>query len=125
MRIKLSSLQQTVLSKTDIFPPTETKIDGSFPDSQFFAECFKLYGKDRTKYGGGLLLSGTENLLGNIINSYKVQENFEIISFEFSVSNKKWLLLGSYKPLSQNDLLIFNELGKSCLEFFSPVYVNG
>ena len=56
VRNKFSSLQQTVLSRTDIIPLSETKIDDSFPDSQFFAEGFKMYRKDRTKTGGGLLL---------------------------------------------------------------------
>ena len=38
VRNKFSSFQQTVLSKTDITPLSETKIDDSFPDSRFFAE---------------------------------------------------------------------------------------
>ena len=98
LRNKFSSLQQTVLSKTDILLLSETKIDDSFPDSQFFAEGFKVYRKDRTKTGGGLLLYVNENLLGKIINSYKFKGNSEINLFEFSVSNKKWFLLGNYKP---------------------------
>ena len=56
VRNKFLSLQQTVQSKTDIFLLRKTKIDDSFPDSQFFAEGFKMYRKDRTKNGGELLL---------------------------------------------------------------------
>ena len=110
VRNKFSSLQQTVLNKTDILLLSETKIDDSFPNSQFFAEGFKMYRKDRTKTGGGLLLYVNENLPGKIINSYKFKENSEIILFEFSVSNKKWLLLGSYRPPSQNDFSFISEL---------------
>ena len=74
VRNKFSSLQQTVLSKTDIVLPSETKTDDSFPDSQFFAEGFKMYRKDRTKTGGGVLLYVNENLRGKIIkkNSRKI-----------------------------------------------------
>ena len=54
VRNKFSSHQQTVLSKTNILLLSETKTDDSFPDSQFFAEAFKMYHKDRTKTGGGL-----------------------------------------------------------------------
>ena len=43
VRNKFSSLQQSFLSKTDILSLSETKIDDSFSDSQFFAECFKMY----------------------------------------------------------------------------------
>ena len=52
---QISRLQQTVLSKTDILLLSETKIDDSFPDSQFFAEVFKMYRNDRSKIGGLLL----------------------------------------------------------------------
>ena len=123
VRNKFSSLQQTVLNKTDILLLSETKIDDSFPNSQFYAEGFKMYRKDRTKTGGGLLLYVNENLPGKIINSYKFKENSEIIVFEFSVSNKKWLLLGNYRPPSQNDLSFINELNLA-LNFFSPIYEN-
>ena len=110
VRNKFSSLQRTVLSKTDILLLCETKIDDSFPDSQLFAGGFKIYRKDRTKTGGGLLLYVNENLPGKIINSYIFKDNSEIVLFEFSISNKKWLLLGNYKLPSQNDLSFINEL---------------
>ena len=123
MRNKFSILQQTVSSKTDILLLSETKIDDSFPDSQFFVEGFKMYCKDRTKTGGGLLLYLNENLPGKIISSYNFKENSEIILFEFSVSNIKWLLLGNCKPPSQNDLLFINKLNLA-LNFFRPIYEN-
>ena len=123
LRNKFSSLQQTVLSKTDILLLSETKVDDSFPNSQFFAGGFKMYRKDRTKTGGGLLLYVNENLRGKITNSYKFKENSEIVLFEFSVPNKKWLLLGNYRPPSQNDLLFINEFNLA-LNFFSPIYEN-
>ena len=93
VRNTFSSFQQTVLSKTDVFLLSETKIDDLFADSQFFAVGLKMYCKDKTKSGGGLLIYINEHLPGNNINSYKFKENSEIILFEFSVSNKKWLLL--------------------------------
>ena len=86
MRNKFSSLQQIVLSKTDILLLSETNIDNSFPDPQFFAESFEMYRKERTKTRGGLLLYEDENLPGKIINSNKFKENSEIILFEFSVA---------------------------------------
>ena len=110
MRKKFSNLQQTVLSKTDILLLSKTKTDNSFADFSFFAKGFKMYRKDRTKTRRGLLLYINEHLSGKIINSYKFSENSEIILFEFSVSNKKWLLLGNYKPPSKNDLSFISEL---------------
>ena len=123
MRNKFSSLHLAVLSKTDILLLSETQIDDSFPDSQFFAEGFKMYHKDRTKTGGGLLLYVNEDIPGKIINSYQFKENSKIILFEFSVSNKKWLLLGNYRPPSQNYLSFINKLNLA-LNVFSPSYEN-
>ena len=80
-----------------------------------------MYREDRTKNERGHLHYVNENLPGKIINSYKFMENFKILLFEFSVSNKKWLLLGNYKTPSQNDLLFANELNL-VLSFFSPIY---
>ena len=82
-----------------------------------------MYRKDRTKTGGGLLLYVNENLPGKIINSYKFKESSEIILYEFSVSNKKWLLLGNYRPPSQNDLSFIGELNHA-LNFLSSIYEN-
>ena len=79
--------------------------------------------KDRAKIGGGLLFYVNKNLLGKIINTYKFKENSEIILFEFSVSDKNWLLLGNCKPLSRNDISFINEINLS-LKFFSSMYEN-
>ena len=113
---KFSSLQQTVLSKTDIFLLCETKINDSFPDSQFFAEGFKMYHKDRTKNGGGFLLYVNENLPGKIINSFKFKESSEIIVFESSESNKKW------KKVSQTKLDDTFPVGQLCFDGYSTPY---
>ena len=100
MRNKFSSLQQTVLSKTCIFLSLETKNANSCPDSRFLAENFKKYRNDRTKTGGGFLFYVNENLLGKITNSYNFKESSEIILFECGISNKMWLPLGNYAPLT-------------------------
>ena len=68
-----------------------------------------MYRKYRTKTRGRLVLYLSENLPGKIINSHKFKKNSETIFFESSVSSKKWLLLGNYKSLLQNDLSFINE----------------
>ena len=73
--------------------------------------------------GGGLSLYVNENLPGKIINSYNFKENCEMILSEFSVSNRKWLLLGNCRPPLQNYLSFINELNLA-LNFFCPVYEN-
>ena len=88
--------------------------------SQKAIECFE---KIEKKNGGGLILYVNEDIPGKLINSYNFKEESEIIVFEFSISNKKWLLLGSYKPPSQNELSFINEI-KLPLNFSSSSYEN-
>lgn len=38
----------------DILTIQETKIDRTFPNSQFYIDGYKLFRKDRTKRGGGI-----------------------------------------------------------------------
>ena len=40
----------------DIFVLSETKLDDSFPNSQFHVSNFSMYRKDRTSHGGGLMV---------------------------------------------------------------------
>ena len=108
MRNKFSGFKDLVLKKTDICLLTETKIDDSFPNSQFFAEGYRMFRKDRNKNGCSLILYVHEDIPGKLINSYDFKEGSEIIVFKLSISDKKWLLLGNYKPHSQNRLSFIN-----------------
>ena len=80
-----------------------------------------MFRKDRNKNGGGLILYVNEDIPGKLINSYDFKDRSEIIVFESSISNKKWSLLGNYKPPSQNELSFINEM-KLSLNFFTSSY---
>ena len=67
-----------------------------------------MFRKDRNKNGGGIILYINDGIPGKLMNSYDFK-GYEIIVFEFSISNKKWLLLRNYKPPSQNKLSFINE----------------
>ena len=73
-------------------------MDDSFPNFQFFGECYTMLRNNRNKNAGGLMLYVNEGILGKLINSYDHKKGAEIIVFEFSISNKKLFLLGNYKP---------------------------
>ena len=74
------------------------------------ADVYRMFRKDRNKNGSGLVLHINEGIPGKLINSSDFKEGYGIILFEFSVSNNKWLLLGNYKPPSQNELSFINEI---------------
>lgn len=61
-----------------------------------------MFWKDWNKNNGGLIFYVNEDISGKSINLFDFKEGSEIAIFEFSISNKKWLLLGNYKPPSQN-----------------------
>ena len=85
IRNKFSGFKDLVLKETDICLLPETKIDDSFPNSQFFAEGYRIFRKDINKNGGGLILYINEDIPGKLINSYNFKEGSEIIVFEFSI----------------------------------------
>ena len=69
------------------------KLDNIFPNAQFQAEGYRLFDMDRNKFGRGIILFLKENLPREITNSHKFTGGIENICFEFSISNKKCLLL--------------------------------
>ena len=75
-------------------------------------KCFS----NRNKNRGGLILYVNEDIPGKLI-TYDFKEGSKIIVFEFNISNKKWLLLGNYKPPSQNELSFINEIKPSYENF--------
>ena len=123
LRNKFSSFKDLVLNETDVCLLSETKIDGSFPNSQIFAEGYRMFRKYSNKNGGGLILHVNKGIPGKLINLFDFKEGSGIIVFKFSTSNKKWLLLGNYEPPSQNELSHINEI-KLVLDFFSCSYKN-
>ena len=87
IRKKFSGFKGLALTETNICLLSETKIDNSFPNSQFFAEGSRMFRKDRNKNGGGLILYVNEGIPGKSINSYDFKERSEIIAFESQTRN--------------------------------------
>ena len=78
IREKISGFKDLILKETDICLLSETKIDDSFPNSQFFAEGYRMFRKDRNKNGGGLILYINEGIPGKLINSYDFKEDLKL-----------------------------------------------
>ena len=82
-----------------------------------------MFPKDRNKFEGGLILFVKENIPCKVLNTFRFSEECEIISIDFSISNKKWLLLGIYNPSSQNEALFVEQI-KLALNIYSTSYEN-
>ena len=78
---------------------SETKIDDTFPESQFLIEGFSTpYRLDRTAKGGGILLYIRQDIPSKYIKKITVNESFEGFFVEINLRSKKWLLGCSYNP---------------------------
>ena len=93
IRNKFLDFKELELSETDICLISETKLDDSFQDQQFHINGSKIFRKDRNKFKGGLILFGKESISCKAFNTFYFSVECEIISIDFSISNKKWLLL--------------------------------
>ena len=98
---------------------SETKIDESFPTSQFLIDGFSSpYRLDRNSNGGGILVY----FKSNITKSLKtIKLSIEAIFIEMSLRSKKWLLCYTYNP---NKFLLERHLNQiqAQLEIFCKNY---
>ena len=98
IRNKFDMVSDLISGKIDIFLISETKIDSTFPTSQFKIPGYSSpYRLDRTTHGGGLLLYVREDILSKVLFS-KFPEKIECITIEFNIFKKKWFLCGTYNP---------------------------
>ena len=91
---------KTMLTRdTDILMITETKLDDSFPVSQFdidgFSTPFRL---DRNKNGGGILLYIRSYIVASKLNNYIFPNDIEAFFIEINIKGNKWLICCSYNP---------------------------
>ena len=78
---------------------TETKIDKSFPTSQFIIPGFtSLYRFDRTKEGGGILVYIREDIPSKLLNISYIASDIECLGIEVNLRKVKWLVICTYNP---------------------------
>ena len=110
---KIDQLRDICLkASVDILCIDETKIDSSFPDSQFYIEGYQFppFRKDRNKHGGGKIVYIKNGIIAKRI--LNLEGNFcEIICIEITISKKKWCILFVYRPpQNSNKSSFFNEI---------------
>ena len=58
-----------------------------------------------------------------MLNTFRFSKECEIISIDFSISNRKWLVLGIYNLPSQNEALFVEQI-KVTVNTYSTTYDN-
>ena len=92
IRNKFDSLIKMVTEEIDILMITETKLDDSFPASQFFKQGFCTpFRLDRNKNGGGILLYIRSNITSTKLNRYIIKNQIEAFFEEIRIRNSIWL----------------------------------
>ena len=119
---KFYALKSIIPGKIDVMIIGETKLDGSYPTSQFlidgFAEPFR---RDRNANGGGLLIYVREDIPCKPLNLHSFPDDIEGIFIELNFRKSKWLLFGTYHPPSQNDEYYFGCVSRA-LDIYSRSY---
>ena len=82
---------------------SETKIDDTFPESQFLIfNIFKTFKLDRTAKGGGILLYIREDIPCRYIKQITLNNSFDWLFVELLLRSKNWLLRCSYNNYTEN-----------------------
>ena len=72
LRNKTESIKPIISPNFDIFLFSETKLDESFPNSQFSISSYSMFRQGRHCFGGGLCIHVKENIASKQL---KVQSN--------------------------------------------------
>ena len=81
----------------DIFMVTETKLDDSFPVSQFNVEGFSMpFRLDRNKNGGGIILYIRSYIVASKLTSFTFSNDVEAFFIEINLKDYKWMICCSY-----------------------------
>ena len=117
----------------DIFAISETKLDDSFPLSQFSVTDFSIHRKDRNRHGGGIMLY----VRSNIPHRRRIDlepEPIKCCGTEMMVietrlyKTEKWFIVVLYKPPKVNDKsfeLLFSDLCNALQSESSHWFVMG
>ena len=101
---------------------TKSKLDSTFPTSQFLIEGYsEPYRFDNNRNGGGVLIYVREDILSKTLTDRKVQHDIKENFVELNLRKYKWLLFGSYHPPSQSDEYFFNHI-KNGLDIYSKFH---
>ena len=97
IRNKFDIMKPMLLDDTDIFMVTETKLDDSFPVSQFNVEGFSTpFRLDRNKNGGGIILYIRSYIIASKLTSSTFPNDIEAFFIEINLKGNKWLICCSY-----------------------------
>ena len=115
---KFDQLKVLISKNLDILVITETKLDSTFPVTQFLIEGYKSYRLDRNRHGGGILVYVREDIPSKELSKHTQPSDIEGIFLEINLRKTRWLLFACYHPPSQSDDYFFKNVGNSLDLYF-------
>ena len=110
---KFSGFSEMIGENVDVSVIAETKIDPSFPMSQFLIDGFKSpYRLDVSGNSGGVLVYVKECLLSKYVNLVDTPPDIQVVPIEINVRKQKWLILPIYRPPQQTSEYFVDEISK-------------
>ena len=104
---------------------SETKLDPSFPNSQFLIPGFHQPMRlDITSKRGGMLVYIKSSFPSRIMSNFQLPENIQVTPFELNLRKENWLFVSVDKPPLQSNNYFLNTLN-DLLDFYSGIYDNG
>ena len=108
----------------DIVCLAETKLDSSFPKSNFiipgYSSPYRLDVNDRS---GGLLVYVKDHIISKQLNKFMIPEGIQVIPFEINLRKSKWLIISAYRPPHTSEEY-FTESMNLLIDFYSREYGN-
>ena len=102
VRNKFYSVPLLIEHNIDIFALAETKLDFSFPESQFLLEGMKIpYRFDVSSRKGGLLVYVNKNVSSKYLRSFHLPNDIQAIPIEVHLKQRKLLVISICRPPDQ------------------------
>ena len=107
LRNKFESVVDVIQGTLGSFLLSETKIDESFSDKQFWLNNFRIFRKDKNRYGGGVIFYVNENLPCKSLAT-EIDNLIELSFLEsmFRVPNGHLWIVTNHQVKSKNFLLV-------------------
>ena len=124
IRNKFHNLVDMIDENIDIICISETKLDDSFPASNFlipgYSSPFRL---DVSSTSGGILVFIKENIPSKLLTKLTIPSNLQILPIEVNLRKTKWLILPIYKPPSTTENYFLDHMNR-LIEYYTSEYDN-
>lgn len=127
IRNKFESFKCVMGDLFDVITVAETKLDSSFPSSQFVMDGYSNpYRLDISANRGGLLTFVKSDIPSRRLEQFILNPNIQVTIVELRLRKQKWLVCSIYRPPSQNCKYFLSQLSEA-LDFYNydNILING